>query len=163
MKIKYESVTGEITEVEVSEEIGAVIIDSRRKEENLARKERYHCYSLDAIQYGDNDKFAPTTGETPLTELIRNEDTSYIYDAFSKLSDIQQRRLLKLASGMSMREIAREESVDHRAVRECVEAARKKFFKFFQKTPPQNASLFSVDTEGANETASSERRKNNET
>ena len=43
MKIKYESVTGEITEVEVSEEIGAVIIDSRRKEENLARKERYHC------------------------------------------------------------------------------------------------------------------------
>ena len=100
MKIKYESVTGEITEVEVSEEIGAVIIDSRRKEENLARKERYHCYSLDAIKYGDNDKFAPTTGETPLTELIRDEDNSYIYEAFAKLSDIQQRRLLKLAAGM---------------------------------------------------------------
>ena len=51
MLIKYESVTGEVTEVEVSEEIGAVIIDSRRKEENLARKERYHCYSLEAIDY----------------------------------------------------------------------------------------------------------------
>ena len=159
MKIKYESVTGEITEVEVSEEIGAVIIDSRRKEENLARKERYHCYSLEAIKYGDNDKFAPTTGETPLTDLIRNEDNSYIYEAFSKLSDIQQRRLLKLAAGMSMREIAREENVDHKVIRRSIEAGRKKFLKFFQKIGPQNATLFSVDTEGANETASSERSK----
>ena len=159
MLIKYESVTGEVTEVEVSEEIGAVIIDSRRKEENLARKERFHCYSLDAIKYGDTDKFAPSTRETPLSELIRDEDNSYIYEAFAKLSDIQQRRLLKLAAGMSMREIAREESVDHRAVRDCIESARKKFLKFFQKTPPQNGTLFSVDTEGANKTASSERSK----
>lgn len=159
MKIKYESVTGEITEVEVSEEIGAVIIDSRRKEENLARKERYHCYSLDAIKYGDNDKFAPTTGETPLTELIRNEDNSYIYEAFSKLPDIQQRRLLKLATGMSMREIAREEGVDVKAVFKSITSARKKFLKFFVKMGQQNDTLFSVDTEGANKTASSERRK----
>ena len=159
MKIKYESVTGEITEVEVSEEIGAVIIDSRRKEENLARKERYHCYSLDAIKYGDNDKFAPTTGETPLTELIRNEDNSYIYEAFSKLSDIQQRRLLKLATGMSMREIAREEGVDVKAVFKSITSARKKFLKFLVKMGQQNDTLFSVDTEGANKTASSERRK----
>ena len=159
MKIKYESVTGEITEVEVSEEIGAVIIDSRRKEENLARKERYHCYSLDAIKYGDTDKFAPSTGETPLTELIRDEDNSYIYEAFAKLSDIQQRRLLKLAAGMSMREIAREENADFSTVNESIKAARKKFLKFFSKTPHQNATRFSVDTEGANKTASSERRK----
>ena len=159
MKIKYESVTGEITEVEVSEEIGAVIIDSRRKEENLARKERYHCYSLDAIKYGDNDKFAPTIGETPLTELIRDEDNSYIYEAFSKLSDIQQRRLLMFASGMTLREIATEEKVHFTVVQESLDAGRKKFLKFFRKTPLQNSSLFSVDTEGANQTASSERSK----
>lgn len=159
MKIKYKSVTGEVTEVEVSEEIGAVIIDSRRKEENLARKERYHCYSLDAIKYGENDQFAPTTGETPLTELIRNEDNSYIYEAFAKLSDIQQRRLLKLAAGMSMREIAREEGVDVKAIFKSITSARKNFLKFFGKMGQQNATIFSVDTEGANKTASSERRK----
>lgn len=159
MLIKYESVTGEVTEVEVSEEIGAVIIDSRRKEENLARKERYHCYSLDAIKYGDTDKFAPSTGETPLTELIRDEDNSYIYEALAKLSDTQQRRLLKLAAGMSMREIAREEGVDVKAVFKSITSARKKFLKFFVKMGQQNATLFSVDTEGANQTASSERRK----
>lgn len=45
MKITYKFTTGEVTEVEVSDEIGAVIVESRRKEENLARKERYHCYS----------------------------------------------------------------------------------------------------------------------
>lgn len=159
MKIKYESVTGEITEVEVSEEIGAVIVDSRRREENLARKERYHCYSFDAIKYGDTDKFAPTTGETPLTELIRDEDNSYIYEAFSKLSDIQQRRLLMFASGMTLREIATEEKVHFTVVQESLDAGRKKFLKFFRKTPLQNSSLFSVDTEGANQTASSERSK----
>lgn len=159
MKIKYTFANGEVTEVEVSEEIGAVIIDSRRKEENLARKERYHCYSLDATKYGDTDIFAPSTGETPLTELVRDEDKSYIYEAFSKLSDIQQRRLLMFASGMTLREIAAEEKVHFTVVQESLNAGRKKFLKFFRKTPLQNGTFFSVDTEGANETASSERSK----
>lgn len=43
MKIRYEFVDGEISEVEVTEEIGSVIVESRRLEDNLARKERYHC------------------------------------------------------------------------------------------------------------------------
>lgn len=159
MKIKYTFANGEVTEVEVSEEIGVVIIDSRRKEENLARKERYHCYSLDAIKYGDTDIFAPSTGETPLTELVRDEDNSYIYEAFSKLSDIQQRRLLMFASGMTLREIAAEEKVHFTVVQESLNAGRKKFLKLFRKTPLQNGTFFSVDTEGANETASSERSK----
>ena len=51
MKIKYEFVDGKISEVEVTEEIGSVIIESRRLEDNLARKERYHCYSLDAVDF----------------------------------------------------------------------------------------------------------------
>jgi len=159
MKIKYESVTGEITEVEVSEEIGAVIIDSRRKEENLARKERYHCYSIEAIKFGDCDEHAVATEETPLTELIRNEDNAYIFDAFSHLSDAQQRRMLMLASGMTLREIAAEENVHFTTIKESVESARKKFLKFFRKTPLQNHPQISVDTEGANEIASSERSK----
>ena len=48
MKIKYEFINGEKTEIEVEENIGTWILDSRRVEENLARKERYHCYSSDA-------------------------------------------------------------------------------------------------------------------
>ena len=51
MKIKYEFADGTMSEVEVEESIGAVIIESRRKEDNLARKERYHCYSMDSVQF----------------------------------------------------------------------------------------------------------------
>ena len=51
MKIKYTFANGDVSEVEVSEEIGSFIVNSRRKEENQARKERYHCLSYDAIEY----------------------------------------------------------------------------------------------------------------
>ena len=51
MKIKYEFADGTVSEVEVEESIGAVIIEYRRLEDNLSRKERYHCYSLDAAQF----------------------------------------------------------------------------------------------------------------
>ena len=51
MKIKYQFANGDVSEVEVSEDVGSIIVDSRRKEDNLDRKERYHCYSYDAIDY----------------------------------------------------------------------------------------------------------------
>ncbi len=40
MKIKYEFADGTVSEVEVEESIGAVIIEDRRMEDNLSRKER---------------------------------------------------------------------------------------------------------------------------
>ena len=51
MKIKYAFLDGTVTEVEVSEEIGAVIIDSRKAEHAQDERHRYHCYSYDAIDY----------------------------------------------------------------------------------------------------------------
>ena len=48
MKINYTFANGEVSEVEVSEDIGTFILDSRREEDNIGRKERYHCYSIDA-------------------------------------------------------------------------------------------------------------------
>ena len=63
MKIKYEFINGEKTEIEVEENIGTWILDSRRVEENLARKERYHCYSSDVAWEGE-DYAAPDTPES---------------------------------------------------------------------------------------------------
>ena len=55
MKISYTFANGENSEVEVNEEIGTFILDSRREEDNLGRKERYHCYSLNAAEFeGEN-------------------------------------------------------------------------------------------------------------
>ena len=51
MKINYTFANGETSDVEVREEIGNLILDSRREESNQDRKERYHCYSLDAAEY----------------------------------------------------------------------------------------------------------------
>ena len=43
MKIKYEFATGDVTEIEVEDSIGEIILESRRLESNGDRKERYHC------------------------------------------------------------------------------------------------------------------------
>ena len=131
MKIKYEFATGDVTEIEVEDSIGKIILESRRLESNSDRKERYHCYSLDALQYGDKDKFAPSTDETPDMEEERREADKHLWDAFRKLSEVQQRRMLMLAAGMSMHQIAEKEGVNYRAVYDSITAARKKFLKYF--------------------------------
>lgn len=129
MKVKYEFDNGEITEVEVSEEIDAMIIDSRREEESGNRKERRHCYSMDAAVYEGLEY-----GTADFTEALfddtedRNER---VRAAFSHLSELQQKRLLLLAGGMSVREIARREGKNFRTVYGSIEAAKKKFLKFF--------------------------------
>lgn len=51
MKIKYAFLDGTVTEVEVSDEVGAVIIDSRKAEHAQDERHHYHCYSYDAIDY----------------------------------------------------------------------------------------------------------------
>ena len=126
MKIKYEFADGTVSEVEVEESIGAVIIESRREEDNLARKERYHCYSMDVAQF-EGTEYADN--ETPETQMEREMDAERIAHALDGLSEVQRRRLLGFAEGKSMREIAREEKVQHRAVMKSIEGARKIFKK----------------------------------
>lgn len=128
MKIQWKSADGTTSEVEIDEEIGSYITASRREESNLARKERYHCYSLNAIDY---EGLEYATDATPETEMETSERNKRLYNAMKTLTEVQRRRLLMLADGLSMREIARLEGVDHRAIRESIEAARKKFKKNF--------------------------------
>lgn len=128
MKITYQFANGDVSEVEVSEEVGTVIVDSRRKEDNLDRKERYHCYSYDAIDY-EGEEFADP--DTPASLLERDELAGRVHSAMSHLTEIQVRRITLLAEGHSIREIARMEGIDHKVVAESIEGARKKFLKFF--------------------------------
>ena len=53
MKITWQFADRTISEIDAPDDIGTVILDSRREEDNLDRKERYHCYSIDAMEYGD--------------------------------------------------------------------------------------------------------------
>ena len=128
MKIKYMFANGDVSEVEVSEEVGTVIVDSRRKEENQARKERYHCYSYDAIDY-EGEEFADPDS---IDAILEREYLSIrVAKAMSHLTETQVRRITLLSEGHSIREIARMEGVDHMVVSESIIAARKKFLKFF--------------------------------
>ena len=126
MKIKYTFVTGENTEVEVNEEIGTIILDSRRIEINADRKERYHCYSLETEWEKENT----STILTPETEFLLKLDNEKLYIALSKLSEIQKRRLLMLSEGFSIRKIAEIENANYRSVYDSIEQARKKIKKF---------------------------------
>ena len=128
LKINYTFANGETSDVEVREEIGNLILDSRREESNQDRKERYHCYSLDAAEYEGEDY---ADGSTPEMELFRRLENQRIKEAFEQLSEVQRRRLLMLAEGISLREIARREGKDIKSIRESIEGARKKFLKFF--------------------------------
>ena len=128
MKIKYEFMDGEISEVEVAEEIGSVIIESRRLEDNLSRKERYHCYSLDAVEF-EGGEYADK--DNPESLLEKKADSRHIRGILEKMPEIQRRRILLYAQGKTLREIAHMEGVDHKAVKKSIEAAKKYFKKNF--------------------------------
>lgn len=54
MKIKYRNSDTTIIELDVAEDIAVTLETSYREEDNLARKWRYHHYSLDAVEYYEN-------------------------------------------------------------------------------------------------------------
>lgn len=129
MKIKYEFADGGSTTVEVDDAIGTVILETRRIEENGNRKERYHCYSLEGAAYEGEDY---ASGEDILANYIQREYNSELYAALNKLSEPQRRRLIQVAEGFSMQEIARIEGVGYYSVFKSVEAARKNLKKFLK-------------------------------
>lgn len=129
MKLTYKSVTREVTEIEVCEYYGNLVIDSRREEESGNRKYRRHNLSLDAITYEGLEYADP---DNPETILLKKELSEKIGESFLTLTEIQQRRMIMLAGGMSLREIARREGVDIKTIRESIEGAQKKFKKSFE-------------------------------
>ena len=133
MKITWQFADGTRSEVEAPDDIGTIILDARREESNLERKEKYHCYSMEAIDFGDRDIRMPTTDTTPESDLLLAEENSHIAEALSALTDVQRRRLLMLAEGMSLRDIAKVEGISHNAVECSINSARKIFMKNFSK------------------------------
>ena len=126
MKINYTFNNGENSEIDVNEELGAVILESRKKEENMERNRRRRCYSLNCMDFEGEDFADERTPESIFMEQIDNE---HILETLDKLSETQKRRLLMLASGMSLHDIARAEGTSFYAIHVSIEAARKKFIK----------------------------------
>ena len=130
MKITYKFADGTLSEVEVSDEIGTFIIDSRRAEETDNRRERYHReFSLDGMDF-ENDKWGMVGSSED--DLIVHHDLCEFNRKLSCLTPTQRRRMLAYAEGLSYREIARREGVQIKAVIDSIEQARKKLLLFFK-------------------------------
>lgn len=139
MIIKYTFADGTVSEVEVDEAIGSLIIEYRQEEENLSRKERYHCFSAESSVYEGKELSTGETPETILQEKIdKNRSEELIDAAMNSLSETQRRRLLMLIGGLSLREIGHLEGVSSHSVAKSIWGARKIFLKFFPERGSQN-------------------------
>ncbi len=137
MKVPYPDYDGKIVEIEVPDNIGSFILNDRRQEANQSKKERRHCYSLDAKVYEGIDYAAQDYVEEDYENSI---NTKEFYRVLYSLTETQKRRALMLWEGLSLREIAREEGVNLSAIQNTVAQLQKKFENVrktgWSKTPP---------------------------
>ena len=139
MLIKYTFADGTVSEVEVDEELGNFIIESRQDEENLSRKERYHCFSVESSVYEGKELSTYETPEKILQLKIDNIRKEKLFaDAMNSLSETQRRRLLMLIDGLSLRDISRREGVSFHSVAKSIWGAKKIILKFFPEKGSQN-------------------------
>ena len=128
MKIKYEFVTGEISEIEVEDSLGELLVDMDRLEYNVNHKETRRHVLLSAIDPAD--RFL-TAEENLLQDLIDEEDHEKLMAAIRKLQPQQQELLYRMYwKGEKQRDIAKEDDVSERAITgrmQKIYASLKKF------------------------------------
>ena len=134
MKVTYRFANGEISEVEVSEEIGEVIMSSRRKEHADDERQRYHTERyLDGCDFLSDEI---TDGVSVEDEIIgrmeENIKKQRFWEIFEQLTPKQMRRVSMRASGLTIQEIAKVEGCNYRAVHDSLELVKKKFEIFFK-------------------------------
>ena len=128
MVIKYKFATGNKTEVEVSEEIGIVIMESRCKEHADNEKHRYHsAFSIDSLDYEDTTL---STNDEPVHSLEKAENDTALENALNSLTNVQRRRFLRYAFGMTIAQISQSEETAFNSVKESVLAAQEKLKKY---------------------------------
>lgn len=135
MIIPYKFNDGTVSNVEVNDEIGSVIIESRKAEQANNRKHRYHCLSLDAVDYEGMD-YADSDDIDSV--ISGKESIEEFYEIYDTLTETQKRRVEMLEEGLSLREIARQEGKDFKSIYDSIAAIRKKFSNISDKTPHQN-------------------------
>lgn len=130
MKIRYEFVNGEVSEIEVDESLGELLIDFDRQQYNNDHKETRRHISLDGMDY-EGELFA--SAEDTERELLRREDTARLTEAMKALSPSQRELVLKVYfNGRSLVSIAAEEGVDKSAISHRLERIHKKLKKLLK-------------------------------
>lgn len=132
MKIKYEFLTGETVEIEVSDAIGKVLTGIDKEGKNSDRRESRRHHSIDAL--AELGVQLATTSEEFADAIDARETGEELRQAFEKLLP-QQRNLLKKIyfEDKSISEIAREEGVAPQSVHERLNRIYKRLRKILIK------------------------------
>ena len=129
MKITYKFVTGEVAEVEVSEEIGAVIVDLDRQEYNNDHKETRRHYSLEGKVYEGMDYAVEDSGLEAL--FAGPTDEERLHAAIRQLSPDQQEMVRAIYfENVSVNDYAARTGVTQSAISHRLQTVKKKLKKF---------------------------------
>ena len=129
MKTTYEFVTGEISEVEVDERLGGMLLDLDRQQYNNEQKETRRHVSLNGMDY-EGELFA-SAEDTEKTVEYRDEMTR-LYSAMEALSPSQRELVKKVYfEERKITDIAREERVSEAAIRNRLKKIYPRLKKFF--------------------------------
>ena len=130
MKITYTFADGTTSIVEVSEEIGNVIIDFDHREELDERREtRRHC----SIHVYDPDGTRIADDTDIVSEFIKKEDYTALHCAIAQLSERQKHLIYEVYfNNKSFSQIAREEGKHKSSIIETTEDALAKLKKFLK-------------------------------
>ena len=128
MKITYKFVTGEVAEVEVSEEIGAVIVDLDRLEYNNDHKETRRHYSLEGKVYEGMDY---AVEDSDLEALFAGPtDEERLHAAIRQLSPDQKEMVRAIYfENMSVNDYAARMGVTQSAISHRLQTVKKKLKK----------------------------------
>lgn len=132
MKIRYNDPYGSPFELiipdgepEALKEIIEYLNEDARLIRNAERREAYHTlYHLETLDYEGN---SVAYLDTPEHIVIRKEEAEHIRSTLTLLTETQLRRLWMLSENMTLREIAAVEGASAGAVKESLDAAKKKF------------------------------------
>lgn len=132
MKIRYNDPYGSPFELiipdgepEALKEIIEYLNENARLIRNAERREAYHTlYLLEALGYEGN---SIAYLDTPEHIVIRKEEAEHIQSTLTLLTETKQRRLWMLSENMTLCEIAAVEGASAGAVKESLDAAKKKF------------------------------------
>ena len=128
MKITYKFVTGEVAEVEVSEEIGAVIVDLDRQEYNNDHKETRRHYSLEGKVYEGMDYAVEDSGLEAL--FAGPTDEERLHAAIRQLSPDQQEMVRAIYfENVSVNDYAARKGVTQSAIYHRLQTVKKKLKK----------------------------------
>lgn len=132
MKIRYNFVNGDTTEVEVSEEIGAVIVESRHQEALNDRKESRRHYHYTANDVYEGEEYG--ADDPDLLALFPTDAEEKVAYAMASLTDAQREVITALfLEGRPAREYAAEKGISEAAVSKAKKAALEKMKKVLSR------------------------------